>query len=130
MGIAWAYPPPVAPPLIPNTGPKGGLAQREARLFAQAGKAVRKSDGNRGFSFTGRGRADCSHKDQFTVRAALLFFQHLQGYLGDTLSIRNQIFIFNAEFSAITPIGSAFTEFAILRSLFMMFTPENVISFT
>ena len=32
MGTTWAYPPPAAPPLTPNTGPKEG-SRRHSRTF-------------------------------------------------------------------------------------------------
>ena len=33
MGTAWAYPPPAAPPLMPNTGPREGSRRAMTAFF-------------------------------------------------------------------------------------------------
>ena len=44
MGSTWEYPPPAAPPLMPNTGPKEGSRSVDDRLlpiFAWPGRVPR-----------------------------------------------------------------------------------------
>ena len=39
IGTTCVIPPPAAPPLMPNTGPEGGLAQTQQRVLADVARA-------------------------------------------------------------------------------------------
>ena len=68
IGTTWVYPPPAAPPLIPNTGPERRLAQREHRLPADLAEALRQRHRGRRLALSRRGRRDRRDVDDLPVR--------------------------------------------------------------
>ena len=81
MGITWEYPPARRPAFDPEDRPQARLTQAKDGIPLPKGQGVGEPYSDRGFSFTGWGRADARDQNELPV-PALPAVDHVQWHLG------------------------------------------------